>query len=159
MFFSLIVPVVSAIVMSFTRLADGGIAIMPCAVGGSEPRFTISEFTGGVSRYTGGESFAFYLNTTFNDYHSGCSGSISKGADDNGLQWCSTRVPGFNVSYVMTHDHKILVNHDYQCSLADGTVVDAHAEAAAALNVRTASNGRLSMAPDSQSLPAATKTH
>jgi len=158
MFFSVIFPVVSAIVMSFTRFADGGIAIMPCSTAGNDPQFMISEFTGGISRYTGGESFAFYLNTTFNDYHSGCSGSISKGADDNGLQWCSTRVPGFNLSYVMTHDHKILINHDYQCSLEDGTVVDAHAEAATNLNVNAASNGRLSMSPSSQLFPAATKT-
>ncbi|KAI1812812.1 hypothetical protein GGS20DRAFT_514764 [Poronia punctata] len=159
MFFSVILPIVSTMMLSFTRLANGGLAIMPCSAADSDsdPTFSVSEFTGGISRYTGGESFAFYLNTTFNDYHSGCSGSISKGADDNGLEWCSTRVPGFNVSYVMTHDHKILVNHDYQCSLPDGTVVDAHAEGAATLKVDSATNGRLSMRPATNKFAASTK--
>ncbi|KAI1419495.1 hypothetical protein F5Y12DRAFT_245105 [Xylaria sp. FL1777] len=154
MIFAAILPAVTAIVMSFTRFTDAGLAIMPCATATSRPAFMISDFTGGISRYTGGESFAFYLNTTYNDYHSGCSGSINKGADDNGLQWCSTRIPGWNVSYVMTHNHQVLINHEFLCSQDDGTVVSAHAEGATQLNVNSAANGKLSMKPASQTFAA-----
>jgi hypothetical protein len=158
MLFAVILPAVSAIMMSFTRFADAGISIMPCSTAQETSTFKISDFTGGVSRYTGGESFAFYLNTTFNDYRSGCSGSINKGADDGGVQWCSTRVPGFNTSYIMTHDHKILVTQAYQCSLPDGTIVDAHAEGATSLQVNRGPNGRLGMEPSSTNFPASIKT-
>jgi hypothetical protein len=124
----------------------------------SKPTFTISDFTGAVSKYTGGESFAFYLNTTFDDYHSGCSGSLTKGADDGGVQWCSTRIPGWNTSYVYTHDHNILVDHTFLCSLENGTVVNARAEAATSLKINTGDNGRLSMPGSSVTFPASMKT-
>ncbi|KAI1358443.1 hypothetical protein F5Y08DRAFT_116236 [Xylaria arbuscula] len=154
MIFSAILPAVTAIVMSLTRFSNAGLAVMSCSLAMDSPAFIISTFTGGISQYTGGESFTFYLNTTYNDYHSGCSGSIANGADDNGLQWCSTRIPGWNVSYVMTHDHKVLVNHDFLCSLTDGAVISAHAEGATNLNVTSAANGRLNMNPASHIFPA-----
>ncbi|KAI1122324.1 hypothetical protein F5Y10DRAFT_76714 [Nemania abortiva] len=154
MIFAAILPAVTAIAMSFTRFADAGLSIMPCSTATNKPNFVISDFTGGISRYTGGESFAFYLNTTYNDYHSGCSGSIDKGAADNGLQWCSTRIPGWNVSYVMTTNHEVLINHDFLCSQDDGAIVSAHAEGAARLQVNSATNGKLTMKPTSQSFPA-----
>ncbi|KAI0534892.1 hypothetical protein GGR58DRAFT_481064 [Xylaria digitata] len=158
MIFAAILPAVTAIVMSFTRFADAGLAILPCSAA-NKPTFMISDFTGGISRYTGGESFAFYLNTTYNDYHSGCSGSINKDADDNGLQWCSTRIPGWNVSYVMTHNHEVLLYHEFLCSQEDGTVVSAHAEGATRLTINSGTNGRLSMKPASQTFPASIKIH
>ncbi|KAI0427591.1 hypothetical protein F5Y09DRAFT_315895 [Xylaria sp. FL1042] len=154
MIFAAILPAVTAIVMSFTRFTDAGLAVMPCSTATNKPTFMISDFTGGISRYTGGESFAFYLNTTYNDYHSGCSGSINKGADDNGMQWCSTQIPGWNVSYVMTHNHEVLINHEFLCSQEDGTVVSAHAEGATRLTINTTPNGRLSMNPSSQEFSA-----
>ncbi|KAI0802948.1 hypothetical protein GGR55DRAFT_405110 [Xylaria sp. FL0064] len=154
MIFAAILPAVTAIVMSFTRFTDAGLSVMPCSTATNKPTFMISDFTGGISRYTGGESFAFYLNTTYNDYHSGCSGSINKGADDNGMQWCSTHIPGWNVSYVMTHDHEVLINHEFLCSQEDGAVVSAHAEGATRLIINAAPNGRLSMSPSSQEFPA-----
>lgn len=154
MFFAAILPAVTAIAMSFTRFANAGVAVIPCSATTDSPTFRISDFTGGVSRYTGGESFAFYLNTTYNDYHSGCSGSISKGAADNGLQWCSTRVPGWNASYVMTSNHDILIYHDFQCSQDDGTVANAHAEGATSLQVLRDINGRLNMQPSSDTFAA-----
>ncbi|GAP92429.1 hypothetical protein SAMD00023353_7900280 [Rosellinia necatrix] len=154
MIFAAILPAVTAIVMSFTRFADAGIAVIPCSAATNDPSFMISDFTGGISRYTGGESFAFYLNTTYNGYHSGCSGSIKKGAPDNGMQWCATLIPGWNVSYVMTSDHEVLVNHEFQCSKADGSIVSAHAEGATRLQVNSGANGRLSMKPTSRTFPA-----
>ncbi|KAI1295297.1 hypothetical protein F5Y03DRAFT_371919 [Xylaria venustula] len=157
MIFADILPAITAIVMSFTRFTDAGLSVMSCATATANPTFIISDFTGGISKYTGGESFAFYLNTTYNDYHSGCSGSIRKGADDNGLQWCSTRIPGWNVSYVMTHNHEILVSHEFLCSLEDDIVVSARAEGATRLHVNRAANGRLSMQPASQTFPASVK--
>ncbi|KAI1181926.1 hypothetical protein F5B17DRAFT_422872 [Nemania serpens] len=157
MIFTVILPAITAIAMSITRFADAGLAIMPCAVATNKPAFMISDFTGGISKYTGGESFAFYLNTTYNDYHSGCSGSINKGAPDNGMQWCLTRIPGWNVSYLMTHNHEVLINHDFLCSQDDGTVVSAHAEAATRLPINATTSGRLSMKPASQTFPASVK--
>lgn len=159
MIFASILPAVTAIVMSFTRLSNAGLAVMPCSTATNNPTFMIADFTGGISKYTGGESFAFYLNTTYNDYHSGCSGSINKGADDNGLQWCSTRIPGWNASYVMTHDHEVLIYHEFLCSQDDGTVVSAHAEGATRLTINSATNGKLSMNPASETFPAAVTIH
>ncbi|KAI0520701.1 hypothetical protein F5B22DRAFT_48034 [Xylaria bambusicola] len=156
MIFDTILPAVTAIVMSsFTRFSGAGLAVMPCSTATDTPSFMISDFTGGISKYTGGESFAFYLNTTYNDYHSGCSGSIHNGADDNGMQFCSTRIPGWNVSYIMTHDHKVLINHAFLCSQADGAIVSAHAEGATQLNITSAPNGRLSMRSKSHTFAAA----
>ncbi|KAI8949419.1 hypothetical protein F4801DRAFT_553146 [Xylaria longipes] len=157
MIFAAILPAITAIAMSFTRFADAGLAVMPCSTTTNNPTIMISDFTGGISRYTGGESFAFYLNTTYDDYHSGCSGSIKKGAPDNGLQWCSTRIPGWNVSYVMTSNHEVLINHDFLCSQTDGTVVSAHAEGAARLQVNSTVNGKLSMKPATQTFSASVK--
>ncbi|KAI1112428.1 hypothetical protein F5Y14DRAFT_422159 [Nemania sp. NC0429] len=159
MIFAVILPAITAIAMSFTRFADAGLAIMPCAATSDKPSFVISDFTGGVSRYTGGESFAFYLNTTYDDYHSGCSGSISKGAPDNGLQWCLTRIPGWNVSFIMTSRHEVLVNHDFLCSREDGEVVSAHAEGAARLQISSEDNGRLRMRPSTEEFPAAVRIY
>ncbi|TRX90386.1 hypothetical protein FHL15_008751 [Xylaria flabelliformis] len=159
MFFAAILPAVTAIAMSFTRFADAGLAVMPCSATTDKPTIMISDFTGGTSRYTGGESFAFYLNTTYDDYHSGCSGSIKKGAPDNGLQWCSTRIPGWNVSYVMTSNHEVLINHEFLCSQPDGTVVSAHAEGATRLQVNSTENGKLSMKPARQTFPASVKLY
>ncbi|KAI0399970.1 hypothetical protein F4802DRAFT_527375 [Xylaria palmicola] len=144
-----ILSAVAAIVVPFTRLADAGIAVLPCAATASSPSFVVSDFTGGTSRYTGGESFAFYLNTTYDGYHSGCSGSLRKGADDNGMQWCSARIPGWNASYVMTSSHELVVYHDFLCSQEDGTIVTAHAEGLARLPVTSTANGKLSMKPAS----------
>ncbi|KAI0448196.1 hypothetical protein F4803DRAFT_497031 [Xylaria telfairii] len=158
MIFAAILPAITAIAMSFTRFADAGLDIMPCSQATDDPNFMISDFTGGISQYTGGESFAFYLNTTYNDYHSGCSGSIKKNAPDNGLQWCSTRIPGWNVSYVMTSKHEVLINHEFLCSQDDGTVVGGHAEGAARLQVNSAKDGKLSM-PSSQTFPASVKLY
>ncbi|KAI0554707.1 hypothetical protein F4679DRAFT_524623 [Xylaria curta] len=159
MFFAAILPAVTAIAMSFTRFADAGLAVMPCPATTDKPTIMISDFTGGTSKYTGGESFAFYLNTTYDDYRSGCSGSIKKGAPDNGLQWCSTRIPGWNVSYVMTSNHEVLINHEFLCSQPDGTVVSAHAEGATRLQVNSAENGKLSMKPAIQTFPASVKLY
>ncbi|KAI0486981.1 hypothetical protein F4859DRAFT_467831 [Xylaria cf. heliscus] len=159
MFFAAILPAITAIAMSLTRFADAGLAVMPCSTATDNPTFIISDFTGGISKYTGGESFAFYLNTTYNDYHSGCSGSIKNGAPDNGLQWCSTRIPGWNVSYVMTANHEVLINHDFLCSQDDGAVITAHAEGATRLQVNLATNGKLSMKPSTQTFPASVKLH
>ncbi|KAI0202798.1 hypothetical protein F4808DRAFT_59205 [Astrocystis sublimbata] len=154
MFFDVIIPAVMSFAMSLAGFTEAGLAVLPCSATTDEPSFVISSFTGGISRYTGGESFAFYLNTTYDDYHSGCSGSIRHGAPDNGLQWCSTRIPGWNVSYVMTSDHEVLVNHDFLCSLEDGTVVNGHAEGATHLQVNAAKDGRLSMEPARHTFPA-----
>ncbi|KAI8627125.1 hypothetical protein F5Y19DRAFT_465923 [Xylariaceae sp. FL1651] len=157
MFLAAIIPAVSAIVMSFTRFAGADLSIMPCSMT-DKPNFTITDFTGGISQYTGGESFTFYLQSNFDDYHSGCSGDINKGADDSGMQWCSTRIPGWNVSYIMTHDHNVLFGHAFLCSQEDGTVVNARAEAAATLKINVSDSGKLSMDGKNATFPASMKT-
>ncbi|KAI1171873.1 hypothetical protein F4777DRAFT_564047 [Nemania sp. FL0916] len=159
MVFAAIFSAVTAIVMSLTRFANAGLDVMPCNATTNGATFMISDFTGGISKYTGGESFAFYLNTTYNDYHSGCSGSIGKGKFDNGLQWCSTRIPGWNASYIMTRTHEVLVNHDFLCSMDDGAVVTAHAEGVTRLQVTSMPNGRLVMQPESSVFNASVKIY
>ncbi|KAI1826572.1 hypothetical protein F4861DRAFT_65648 [Xylaria intraflava] len=154
MFFAAILPAVSAILMSFTRFATADIAIMPCPTAETDPTFMISVFTGGIGRYTGGQSFTFYLNNTFTDYHSGCSGSVGNGAADSGMQWCSTRVPGWNASFVMTSEHKINIGNDFLCSQTDGTIATAHADGSVNLDITTGVNGRLSMTPANVDFPA-----
>ncbi|KAI2624434.1 hypothetical protein GGS21DRAFT_532339 [Xylaria nigripes] len=157
MFFATILPAVSAIMVPLAHFADAGVTVMPCEATASNPTFIVTDFTGGISRYTGGESFTFYLSTNFNDYSSGCSGSIIKGAIDNGLEWCSTRVPGWNVSFVMTSDHIVNLGNNFLCNQADGTVIAAHAEGSANLGVNTSINGKLSISPPSTAFPALVK--
>ncbi|CAJ2509088.1 Uu.00g141140.m01.CDS01 [Anthostomella pinea] len=157
MMFTIIMPAVAAIFLSFSQWATAaGPAILPCEA--SQPEFLVSDWTGS---YTGdSESFTFYLSSTFADYYSGCSGKINEGAADSGVSWCLTVIPGFNVSFTKSGD-EMTINHAYKCSSADGEV-SAMATGSAVLDlsrtVTAPDTGRMILAGGKQTIAAATET-
>ncbi|KAI1497979.1 hypothetical protein F5X99DRAFT_394969 [Biscogniauxia marginata] len=157
-------PVLVAAVLSLSQWASAAYPqTLPCSAS-PDPAFVISDWTGSYN--SDSESFTFLLETTFSDYYSGCHGTIDPGETNSGLLWCSTVIPGYNVSFTKT-DNNLELNHAYKCTLdvaADGTApeVAATAHGSASLNIvnkdKGDGTGTTSLQGGNQTMVALTKT-
>ncbi|KAI1431051.1 hypothetical protein GGR50DRAFT_111932 [Xylaria sp. CBS 124048] len=153
MFSSKILPTISAILVSFTSLAAGqGINTLPCPTSTSNPTFKISDFTGGLLD-NDDESFVFWLATSFNLFESGCSGALGSASVDSGMSWCEPRIPYWNASFVLNRDNTISIGNTFPCTLTNGSVVEAHADGSAVLDIGTDENGQFFTDPGVVEIP------
>ncbi|KAI5925552.1 hypothetical protein F4810DRAFT_708500 [Camillea tinctor] len=164
MIFSGVLPILGAAVLSLSQWASAAYpSTMPCSAS-SNPEFVLSDWTGSYDSES--ESFTFLLETTFSDYYTGCHGTVDPGETSSGLLWCSTVIPGYNVSFTKT-DNNLELNHAYKCTLdaaVDGSdaEVSATAHGSATLNIVTKDKGdgtgTTSLQGGNQTMIASTET-